>query len=98
MPGGVTNEMKVQRYREAGSLARIMWERNYDPKLERWLDRVTAPTLLLWGEQDRCIPVQQAKSWAKRIVKAEVATFPNAGHLLFAEAPDAVKRLNAFLN
>jgi pimeloyl-ACP methyl ester carboxylesterase len=54
--------------------------------------------LLLWGEQDRCIPVQQAKSWAKRIVKAEVATFPNAGHLLFAEAPDAVKRLNAFLN
>jgi pimeloyl-ACP methyl ester carboxylesterase len=98
MPGGVTNEMKLQRYREAGSLARIMWDRNYDPKLERWLDRVSMPTLLLWGEQDRCIPVQQAQSWAKGIAKAEIVTFPNAGHLLFAEAPDAVKRLNAFLN
>lgn len=97
MPGGVTNEMKVARYREMGSLARIMWDRNYDTKLERWLDRVTMPTLLLWGEQDRCIPVQQAQAWAKRIAKAEVATFPNAGHLLFAEAPEALKRVNAFL-
>ena len=98
LPGGMTNEIKLARYRETTSLARVAWDRLYDPKLERWLDRVTVPTLLLWGEQDRCIPAQQAHSWAKRIAKAEVATFPNAGHLLFAESADAVQRLKAFLN
>jgi pimeloyl-ACP methyl ester carboxylesterase len=96
MPGGPTNEMKVNRYREMTSLAQVAWNRNYDPKLERWLDRVTMPTLLLWGEQDRVIPVGQARYWADRLDDADIATFNGAGHLLFAEANGAVGRLASF--
>jgi len=33
--GEVTVDMKVARYREITSLARVIWERNYDPKLDR---------------------------------------------------------------
>ncbi|MPZ59361.1 MAG: alpha/beta fold hydrolase [Rhizobiales bacterium] len=98
MPGGVTNEMKVMRYREMTSLAHVAWSRNYDPKLERWLDRVNVPTLLLWGEQDRVIPVEQTRYWAERLGHPEIATFPGAGHLLFAEARGAVGRVISFLN
>jgi pimeloyl-ACP methyl ester carboxylesterase len=98
VPGGPTNEMKVMRYREMTSFAHVAWNCNYDLKLERWLDRVTMPTLILWGTQDRLIPVEQARHWADRLDRAEVATFDSAGHLLFSEAPGAVERVAAFVN
>jgi pimeloyl-ACP methyl ester carboxylesterase len=93
----VTNDMKVARYREMTSLARIIWDRNYEPKFDRWLPNLTIPTLILWGDQDRVIPVAQAKHWAGLLPNVEIATFPGAGHLLLLESPAAVKRLGAFL-
>jgi pimeloyl-ACP methyl ester carboxylesterase len=92
----VTIDMKVGRYREMTSLARIAWDRNYEPKFERWLPNIAAPTLILWGEQDRAIPAAQAKYWADRLPNAEAAIFPGAGHLLFLESDAAVKRLATF--
>jgi pimeloyl-ACP methyl ester carboxylesterase len=97
--GEVTVDMKVARYREMTSLARVIWERNYDPKLDRWLKRVVVPTLILWGEQDRVLPVQQAKRWAERLgPKAQTTTFDGVGHLVFVETPSALKRVKSFLN
>jgi pimeloyl-ACP methyl ester carboxylesterase len=97
--GEVTVDMKVARYREMTSLARVIWECSYDPKLDRWLKRVAAPTLILWGEQDRVLPVQQARRWVERLgCKAETATFDGVGHLVFIETPGAIKRVESFLN
>jgi pimeloyl-ACP methyl ester carboxylesterase len=97
--GEVTVDMKVARYREMTSLARVIWERSYDPKLDRWLKRVSVPTLILWGEQDKVLPVQQARRWADRLAcGAEISTFDGVGHLVFLEAPGAVKRVASFLN
>jgi pimeloyl-ACP methyl ester carboxylesterase len=91
------NEIKVMRYREMISLARFSWSRNYDPKLGRWLARVTVPVLLLWGEQDRIIPVQQAKYWVDHLGgPAEIATFNGAGHVLWRESAAVVARLTTF--
>jgi pimeloyl-ACP methyl ester carboxylesterase len=99
MSGDVTVDMKVARYREMTSLARVIWERSYEPKLSRWLKRVAMPTLILWGEQDRVLPVQQAREWTARLAaKAETATFDGAGHLVFVETPRAVERVESFLN
>lgn len=94
----LTNDLKIARYREMTSLARVIWDRNYEPKLTRWLGRVTTPTLILWGEQDRVIPIEQAKVWAARLAYSEIATFADVGHLLFFEAPPAVARLQAFFD
>lgn len=93
-----TTEMKIARYREMTTLARVIWDRNYDPKLTRWLGRVTAPTLILWGEQDRIIPVEQAKVWSALVADSEVTTFAGAGHLLFFETAKAVTRLKSFFD
>jgi pimeloyl-ACP methyl ester carboxylesterase len=93
----LTVDMRVGRYRELTSLARIIWDRNYDPKLTRWLKKIGVPTLILWGTRDRIIPIEQAKVWASLISTSEVDTFEGAGHLLFFEAPAAVSRLEAFL-
>ena len=48
-------------------------------------------TLLLWGEGDRLIPVEHAQAWAAALPHATLRTFPDAGHLLFHERPEAVE-------
>lgn len=48
-PEPVDVDDRVTQYRESVTLARLMWERNYELKLPRWLERLTMPTLLLWA-------------------------------------------------
>jgi pimeloyl-ACP methyl ester carboxylesterase len=93
----VTNEMKVARYREMTSLARIIWDKAYEPKLDRWLAGIAAPTLLLWGAQDKVLPVELAQHWARHIPDATVKAFEGAGHLLFNENRDALEAARRFV-
>jgi len=91
-----TPEFLADRYRETTSTARIMWDRNYDPTLAAWLHRLTMPTLILWGEVDRIIPVEQAAVWAGLIPNAQVETFAGTGHLLVDEQPAVIEAIRAF--
>jgi len=50
---------------------------------------VTAPTLILWGEQDRLIPVAAGQWLAKVMPTAQITIYPNIGHLPQEEAPAA---------
>jgi pimeloyl-ACP methyl ester carboxylesterase len=97
LPKGHDVDFIVGRYREMTSVARVAWERGYDPKLPRWLHRVRVPTLLIWGEQDRLIPPGQAPAWAKLIPGATVRSFKGAGHLVLDENSDAVHAIADFL-
>ncbi len=92
-----TPEFLADRQREAMSFAQIARERPYDPKLKKWLHRVAAPTLVLWGEADRLIPVEQARVWAGEIPDATVTTFPGLGHVIFDESRDPVDAIAAFV-
>ena len=91
-------EFLTERYREATSFARVAWKSPYDRKLPRWLHRISAPTLLLWGEEDRLHPVGQAAAWAELIPDATVKTFPGVGHLPTVETPEAVTAVAEFLS
>ncbi len=80
----------TQRYRETTSLARVAWDRpSGEPKLGRWLHRLTMPTLLLWGAGDRLVPVAKAKAWAEAIPKSTLRIVDGAGHLIFEEKPES---------
>jgi pimeloyl-ACP methyl ester carboxylesterase len=50
---------------------------------------VTAPTLILWGEEDRLIPVAAGQWLAKVMPTAQITIYPNIGHLPQEEAPAA---------
>jgi pimeloyl-ACP methyl ester carboxylesterase len=91
-----TPEFLAERYRETTSTARLLWERPYDLKLHRWLHRITMPTLILWGDQDRIIPVGQAEVWAELIPGAEVKILPGIGHLILDQAREAVDAIAEF--
>jgi pimeloyl-ACP methyl ester carboxylesterase len=97
VPMPPTPEFLADRYRESTSAARLMWTRPYDLKLHRWLHRLRMPTLILWGDADRLIPVEQAAVWADLIPDAEVRTLPGVGHLMFDESPEAVDALGSFV-
>ena len=86
------------RYREGGTLARLLWERPYDTKLPRYLHRLTMPTLLVWGEDDKLVPVQNAEFWRHHVPRAEFQTFKGAGHLVLDEKREAVDAVQRFLS
>jgi pimeloyl-ACP methyl ester carboxylesterase len=51
--------------------------------------RVRAPTLIVWGREDRLLPVREAEALHARMPGARLAILPNAGHLPQREAPVA---------
>ena len=68
----------------------------YDPKLGKWLHRIAAPTLVLWGEANRLIPVGQADVWGQARAGCDRPDVPGAGHLLFDESAYAVTAIGEF--
>jgi pimeloyl-ACP methyl ester carboxylesterase len=60
-----------------------------DPRLD--LGRVTAPVLLLWGADDRQVPIEDAFEYARRL-RAPLRTIADCGHLLISERPDVCAR------
>jgi pimeloyl-ACP methyl ester carboxylesterase len=97
VPMPPTPEFLADRYRELTSTARLLWARSYDLKLPRWLHRLTMPTLVLWGDADRLIPVEQAAVWEQLIPGAEVKTLTGVGHLIFDESREAIDAVAAFV-
>lgn len=53
-----------------------------DKGLKKRLHRIKAPTLILWGEQDRLAPPAYGPLFQSKIEKAQLATVPGAGHML----------------
>jgi pimeloyl-ACP methyl ester carboxylesterase len=96
VPMPPTPEFLADRYREATSTARVLWARPYDLKLHRWLHRVRMPALLVWGEADRLIPVEQAAVWAELLPDAEIKLLPAVGHLVFEESREALDAIADF--
>ncbi|HZS05415.1 MAG TPA: alpha/beta hydrolase [Blastocatellia bacterium] len=56
--------------------------------LERRLWRIKAPTLVVWGEQDRFISPIYADIFKEKIAGAEVVRLPNTGHAMSLESPE----------
>ncbi|MEI6546387.1 MAG: alpha/beta fold hydrolase [Burkholderiales bacterium] len=50
------------------------------------LARITAPTLLMWGDRDAMIPIANADDYLKAIPGARLAKFAGVGHLPQEEA------------
>lgn len=98
LPQRPSPEFLAERQREMQSLLRVMRREPDDSKLRLWLHRVTVPTLILWGERDRIVPVEHAEAWAKFIPGARVRRIPQAGHLVLDEKSEAVESVAQFLS
>ena len=61
----------------------------YEPLTEAEVAAITAPTLILWGEEDRLIPVEAGQWLAKTMPNSSLVIYPRIGHLPHEEAADA---------
>jgi pimeloyl-ACP methyl ester carboxylesterase len=97
---GMDVDAILAAYRDATALARFSWVPYlHDPKLERRLRRITAPTLVAVPGDDRLIPAAHAGVYAERIPRARLATIPDCGHAMYFEKPAAFADLvTDFLN
>jgi pimeloyl-ACP methyl ester carboxylesterase len=84
--------------REIGAYAQLIRNNPQgNPKLARWLHRLTVPTLLLWGAADRMRPTAQADAWMALLPDARLELVPDTGHLVFEETPSAGEIVSGFL-
>ncbi|MEE4155094.1 MAG: alpha/beta hydrolase [Erythrobacter sp.] len=91
----VVTEEAVDRYwellRYPGNRAATMkrFSSPYDPLTREEIAGITAPTLILWGEEDRLIPLAAGRWLEQAMPDARLVAFPAIGHLPHEEAPEA---------
>lgn len=71
------------------TFARLAWEpRLFDPHLNKWIKRIQLPTQIIWGEQDKILPVAAAQAFREAMPQAAISVIPQCGHLPQSERPD----------
>jgi pimeloyl-ACP methyl ester carboxylesterase len=88
------NEALVDRYfelllREGNRQATVdlfQGRRKLDPERIR---SIRVPTLIIWGQDDRLIDVENAGRFARDIPGSEAVVIPRSGHVPMEETPDA---------
>jgi pimeloyl-ACP methyl ester carboxylesterase len=91
VPAGANSvEWPIEQIRASEAAARVFWPLG-NTHLATRLPMIVAPTLLLWGDQDRVMP----RSYADRIARTikgpcTVKIIADAGHLAELDQPDAV--------
>jgi len=74
--------LRAPTVREA-ILERMKQTINSDPVSK--LEKITAPTLLLWGESDRMIPCSNSSDYRRVLANSQSIILPKASHLLQEE-------------
>lgn len=72
-----------------GATGKFIWPIP-DKGLKKRIHRVKAPTLLVWGAEDRIVPPLYAEEFARQIAGARIETVKEAGHAPHLEQPAAV--------
>ncbi len=69
-----------------------------DKGLKKRLYRITAPTLILWGDSDRLTPPAYGPLFQSKIAKSQLVTIKRAGHMLPIEkTAEYVAEVKGFL-
>ncbi len=91
MPEGANSiEWPIEQVRANEAAARFLWPLG-NTRIERRLPLVTAPTLLLWGAEDRVMPRSYADRFAAGIAgPTRIMEIAGAGHLAELDKPAEV--------
>jgi pimeloyl-ACP methyl ester carboxylesterase len=82
----------VRGYSEASMFARLAWNPRYDRRLDRRLERVTCPALVVEPDEDRLIPTAHCSRWVELLPNARLAHVHGernpTGHGLIMQEPE----------
>ncbi len=77
-------ELAADRMQDLTAAGKFLWPIP-DRGLNRRAYRIKAPTLILWGENDRIIPPVYAEDFSKLVPGSQISVLPKTGHLLMIE-------------
>jgi pimeloyl-ACP methyl ester carboxylesterase len=77
----------IHLYSEFAAAARLMWAPRYNLALERRLQRLQCPTLVIGGENDQLIPNEMADRFAEVLPNSRLERIPGTGHEPCLERP-----------
>jgi pimeloyl-ACP methyl ester carboxylesterase len=78
---------QIESIQRRAAMAKFVWPIP-DKGIKKRLHRISAPTLVLWGDADRANPVVYAEEWQRR-VKGAALSLLAGGHMVLHEAPGA---------
>src|SRR5207248_3320332 len=74
--------------------ARLTWKPYmHNPRLPHFLPRVTNAALIVWGREDRIVPVSCGDEYQRLLPNARLSVLERCGHLPPIEQPDQFARL-----
>jgi len=80
-----------------GATGKFIWPIP-DKGLKKRIHRVQAPALLVWGQEDRLVPLVYAEEFARRLPRTRTEIVKSAGHAPHLERPEATAQVvQAFL-
>jgi abhydrolase domain-containing protein 6 len=92
-PRSVLNYLAAHTIRNSSKSAKIFAEmQTNDPPLADRLANITAPALIIWGDQDRVLHVSCADLFRQGIKSSEVMIIPSSGHMPLVENAGACSR------
>lgn len=69
-----------------------------DKNLKKRIHRISAPTLILWGDSDRLVLPAYGELFHRLLPSSQLVVIPGAGHLLpLEETDDYVREVVSFL-
>ena len=87
MPDPEDFDEGIHLYAEFSAAARLMWAPRYNLALERRLQRLTCPTLVIGGDEDRLIPNEMSDRYAAVLPHSRLVRIPGTGHEPCLERP-----------
>jgi pimeloyl-ACP methyl ester carboxylesterase len=78
-------------YRTATGIMRDILVKVVNESYESQLSRITHPVHLLWGENDREVPVSVAESASALLSDSTLEVLAGVGHLVPIQAPEALR-------
>lgn len=83
MPSSLEDPRILNWLRAREATARLGWNPYlHDPKLPLHLHRIECPTLVLWGREDKLIPLAHGEYYARHVPGARLEVLSPCGHML----------------
>lgn len=74
-------------------------DQRFTDEVQTRYGEIDLPVLIVWGEQDRWIPIEKGRELHTMISNSEFSPVPGAGHLVQEDMPGVVQTtLGAFLS
>jgi pimeloyl-ACP methyl ester carboxylesterase len=100
MPTSLDDPRILMWLRAREATARVGWNPYlHNPRLPQHLHRIACPTLILWGREDKLIPLPHGQFLAEKIPGARLEIYDHCGHMLpFERSEEFAARVTQFLH